>query len=85
MVRIVTCVVLISLQIVLFVASIVIVGKQMQTTNTNDSFIYHRLVPMSVVYGSTLLVTVALDSYWTVEVYHYAKEGRDLIRKNYFA
>ena len=43
---------------------------------------YQKLVPMTVVYGSTLLITIILDAYWTIEVYHYASEGIALARKH---
>jgi|LauGreDrversion4_2_1035121.scaffolds.fasta_scaffold578115_1 hypothetical protein len=38
---------------------------------------------MTVVYGSTLLITIILDSYWTIDIYHYAKEGLALSRKQH--
>jgi hypothetical protein len=84
MVRLISCGILISLQIVLFIVLVVTIGKKFLSLDNNqlDPFLYYKLIPMTVVYGSTLLITVIIDSYWTVEVYHFAKEGRKLIKKN---
>ncbi len=82
-IRAVTCGLLIANQIVLFITLIVCIGKQIQNfKGTNDTLMYQKLVPMTVVYGSTLVITIILDAYWTIEVYHYAMEGMALSRKH---
>jgi hypothetical protein len=72
-----TFLILVALQITLLVITLVSIGRQPDFSSKNQ-FLFTYLIPMTIVYGCAAVITIPLDAYWTISVYHYAKEGKAL-------
>ena len=78
-IRAVTCALLLAGQIAAFTAMIYYVvqyyrGGQ-QLLDEDKSLLNKRLIPFITVYGIALFGSIALDSYWVVQAFHYFKDG----------
>lgn len=57
---------LIMIQLVIVVALIYFLVKQLTDPSGTDSMLYERIIPLLAAYGTALVVTIAVDPYWTV-------------------
>ena len=87
-VRALSSFVLISLQIALFVALLVFLIQDINLMNTDGNtsspesiLLYNKLIPMTVIYGVSLMISIILDIYWTLATVPFYREGIERSKK----
>jgi hypothetical protein len=87
-VRALSSFVLISLQIALFLALLVFLIQDINLMNTVDNtsspesiLLYNKLIPMTVIYGVSLMISIVLDIYWTLATVPFYREGIERSKK----
>jgi len=74
LVRATSCGFLLSLQLAVFIAMAYFLLNEL-SLNGSTEMLNSKIAPLLVIYGLALVFSIGLDPYWSVQAYHFHKEG----------